>query len=812
MRTAVLPLALIAALPAAAGTVALWLFDEPAGSYPSTILNESTGGHIVALGRAGRIVEGKFGRALEVGEPAPIAIRYRGVEQEGVGPVLFGLAKPPIPAGRKMQPLWWGNATFSALGTVGERHLRAPRFRNPSESALNLGDSDWTVEFWFFPLEGAGAEQTVLEIGRGPRAENEEFTRLAIDSRRGALLVYRGDGKPIAVMKGEPGRLEPGARQWVHVAVTYSAARKQFRHFLNGVPQQPVFAAMPERLPAGEEAYLTIGCDGRFERRLRGRLDELRVSDELLYDAAFTPPGSYSLTYSGKLPRVNLPVTLPLLFPDGRPAAEVVDLGSRKHLFLDDALIARSEGITFVPNPPERREMVFKNLRGHLSMVEDEKGRLRIYYRAKDDSLAVVTSSDGVRWEYPDLGWEHQGQRNIVLAAQVGLGNVFLDPFAPPAQRWKYFSGIRRHSMFVFSSPDGWRFTPHETAALPFAAGSQSVVYYDDQRGLWVGHHRSDYGSTQWGRTERRFLISETKNLLEPWAWTPATPERTAEAARRMRIKSNQLDPWFLDNGPLSPGGLGIELPVIMGPVEGMDPPATDIYTTKVVKYPWAPDAYLAFPSVYFHYEGAEPKTRSTLGEERRKLGSGVVEVQLAVSRDGLRWKRYPRPAYVPINSGGADAIHMMFMTHGLARRGNEIWQYAGGHAGNGVNYHSAWVRQEDSPLWRFVQRMDGFVAAEAPYTGGEFTTHPLRFRGRKLVLNIDTGATGYAQIGFLDGAGRPIAGFSVEDCVYINGDFLQRPVEFLERGTDVSALAGKTVRLVFRMRGARLYAMQFVE
>ncbi len=34
--------------------------------------------------------------------------------------------------------------------------------------------------------------------------------------------------------------------------------------------------------------------------------------------------------------------------------------------------------------------------------------------------------------------------------------------------------------------------------------------------------------------------------------------------------------------------------------------------------------------------------------------------------------------------------------------------------------------------------------------------------------------------------------------------------VEWLGRGKDVSALAGKTVRLVFRMRGSSLYALQF--
>ena len=44
----------------------------------------------------------------------------------------------------------------------------------------------------------------------------------------------------------------------------------------------------------------------------------------------------------------------------------------------------------------------------------------------------------------------------------------------------------------------------------------------------------------------------------------------------------------------------------------------------------------------------------------------------------------------------------------------------------------------------------------------------------------------------------------------YINGNFVARPVEWLGHGTDVSGLAGRTLRLVIRMRGTSLYALQF--
>ena len=59
------------------------------------------------------------------------------------------------------------------------------------------------------------------------------------------------------------------------------------------------------------------------------------------------------------------------------------------------------------------------------------------------------------------------------------------------------------------------------------------------------------------------------------------------------------------------------------------------------------------------------------------------------------------------------------------------------------------------------------------------------------------------------DGSASP--GFGVDECVYVNGNELRYPVEWLKRGTDVSSLSGQPVQLVIRMRGAQLFALQFI-
>ena len=76
---------------------------------------------------------------------------------------------------------------------------------------------------------------------------------------------------------------------------------------------------------------------------------------------------------------------------------------------------------------------------------------------------------------------------------------------------------------------------------------------------------------------------------------------------------------------------------------------------------------------------------------------------------------------------------------------------------------------------------------------------------------NIDTDAMGYAQVGLLDEKGNPIEGFTLEECIYINGDFIETEAEWINKGKDVSELEGKTIQILFKMRGSKLFAMQFL-
>lgn len=166
------------------------------------------------------------------------------------------------------------------------------------------------------------------------------------------------------------------------------------------------------------------------------------------------------------------------------------------------------------------------------------------------------------------------------------------------------------------------------------------------------------------------------------------------------------------------------------------------------------------------------------------ELGSGPLETQLSVSRDARTWKRYPRPVYVGIGEHGGRDVHTVYMAQGMIKRRNEIWQYYFGE----TQYHSSHF--QDNPgrgVYRLIQRLDGFVSIDSPYDKeGIVITKPFTFKGDKLLLNIDTDATGYAQVGFLDEKGNPIPGWDVEDCIYINGDFINHEVEWIKNSADL--------------------------
>ncbi|MEZ4700186.1 MAG: hypothetical protein R2834_07655 [Rhodothermales bacterium] len=109
----------------------------------------------------------------------------------------------------------------------------------------------------------------------------------------------------------------------------------------------------------------------------------------------------------------------------------------------------------------------------------------------------------------------------------------------------------------------------------------------------------------------------------------------------------------------------------------------------------------------------------------------------------------------------------------------------------------------------RYVLRTDGFASVHAGFEGGEMVTRPLTFSGGRLVLNAATSASGSLRVEIQDEAGRPLPGYSLAESDPFVGDAIAQDVAWGGR-SDVSALAGRPVRLRFVMQDADLYALRF--
>jgi hypothetical protein len=105
--------------------------------------------------------------------------------------------------------------------------------------------------------------------------------------------------------------------------------------------------------------------------------------------------------------------------------------------------------------------------------------------------------------------------------------------------------------------------------------------------------------------------------------------------------------------------------------------------------------------------------------------------------------------------------------------------------------------------------RTDGFASVHGGADPGEMLTKLLLFTGKELSLNYSTSAGGNMKLEIQDIQGKPIPGYTLEECQPLVGDSIDQTIRW-KKNKDLSQLAGKAVRLRFVMQEADLFAMQF--
>jgi hypothetical protein len=116
-----------------------------------------------------------------------------------------------------------------------------------------------------------------------------------------------------------------------------------------------------------------------------------------------------------------------------------------------------------------------------------------------------------------------------------------------------------------------------------------------------------------------------------------------------------------------------------------------------------------------------------------------------------------------------------------------------------------------EGSIGRARLRLDGFVSLACPAdSGGTILTRPLRFTGRRMIVNCHC-PHGWLRVELQAEDGTPLPGFSESDCDPIRADTLRHEVTWKGQ-SDVSALAGKPIRVRLRLGDGEVYSFGFVE
>ncbi len=457
-----------------------------------------------------------------------------------------------------------------------------------------------------------------------------------------------------------------------------------------------------------------------------------------------------------------------------------------RHLFLDPAFVQQAEHATLHVNPAQQREIVIRPDRPweklmisfFLTVMEDG-GKLRLWYICRNaqnvPNVAYAESTDGVTWIKPNLGIvEYEGSKENNLVGLSSLeGTVYRDERCPANERYNYVTHLITEGMVRFHSPDGLHWSRDATPLVRFGADSQAVLFWDPPANAYALYLRS------W---DQRADKDRYRGVVRVDLKDLTTPHSIGATEQSLRI-------W----GKEKVAVIDKEFPQVLG-TDALDPLNSDVYTISAQRYPADPRWYLGFPS-FFQRE----KSRS----------DGRLDVQCIGSTDGIHWHRYDREPYARPGLAGGDSASMVFMGPGLIMRGDEIWQYGTGLQSRHGDKEARKIRT-DGVVYRYVQRLDGFVSLDFAAEGGHCITGVVKVDGSRLSLNVDTAVLGNLRVGLQDEQGKPLAGFTPEDCEVLRTNDTRALVKWKGRSS-LAALQGKKVCLNLFGSNAKLYSFSFV-
>ena len=479
------------------------------------------------------------------------------------------------------------------------------------------------------------------------------------------------------------------------------------------------------------------------------------------------------------------------------PDKETLSIGSRVEMFVDPYLIDETFSVSLRLNHPRKENVAItfdqpwegRGSGAYASFFYDGE-RYRAYYRAnsnskpkeKDEKRAVscftclAFSDDGIHWEKPKLGlvdFDGSTENNIILAGKMCHNfSPFYDtnPDCPPEAKYKAVSGHAKTGLTAWQSEDGlhWKTMQDEPVIREGAFDSQNLCFYDAR--------------IQAYRCYSRYFARPTKydNVPADGKFpSPARPDTLDDLGIGVRAIQSAVSKDFLHWSEQKANTYRNGTPL------------EHFYTNATIPCPGAEHILISSPMRFLHDRHKSPHCAF----------AGVSDNVLMTSRDGVCFDRTFMEGWIRPELGERNWSQRNYISAwGLLETGpEELSMYVGEH-----------YEWDDAGIRRYTIRRHGFASVNAPYSGGMFTTKPFIFTGKELHINYATSAAGSIRVGIVnDGTGWPACGFGAEDCDIIYGNELDHVVTW--RGSsDLSQFEGKEICLMFEMKDADLYAIQF--
>lgn len=423
---------------------------------------------------------------------------------------------------------------------------------------------------------------------------------------------------------------------------------------------------------------------------------------------------------------------------------------------------------------------------------DPDTGRYQLWYQVfagpfarKRTHRCVVCyaeSTDGIRWTKPALDlFEYNGiwPTNIVLIGNGGYSDrytnsVLLDPRDPdPGRRYKMATydftvgedGVERPGLVVAFSPDGIHWTKHPQAPL--------------LRTSYGGHELTPFAGEPGREWHIPLTISDAMDVIydpprEAYViyskmWIDGPDGRMHWKHAMGRTESRDFIHWSKPALVLAP--------------DEFDPPWVEFHHSPAFYYN---DCYFALLQIL-----------------HREVRGGIMDIELAISRDGLHWQRpFRSPFFLPRGEPGSFDAGSILTNAAPVVLEDEIRFFYGGYAEGATGGDDITFKTGVGMAYMPRDRFAGLCPSEGL---GNVVLRPLDLTGcRAITLNADAKA-GRVEVELLNADGYRVPGFARADAVPITGDSLRHEVRW--RDKSLADLSPGEYMLRIYLQDATLFA-----